>query len=444
MTQTVELKLGDTQSKLDFVNNRIYVGRDPGTCGLTTMDGSLSRRHAEVYLENGMVFIRDLGSSNGTWVNGQLVGAHPVALQPGQSVYLGMVPLVATWQAQGGVGGGSTVAMAMPAELKALVEQRRSQMAAFAQGGPPPGAPAAGGHGGAPQNYGGGQPPYGTPPQGMQPGMAPPQGTAPQQVMAPPQGGLQAPSGLGVGGHSAPLPAEYAYRRQGGNNNGTLLIALRGDTFANDSVVDGFLEFTATDNETVASITIDLVEHHKKGPGGGHVWDRMLVRQGPWKAKDGDVLPLPFQLRVPPGTSISSRDVHWELRGYVDINWASDIEATSPITMRNSDIERIRDALGALDYRIAEIESLPLGQRFEGSFMPPHHLAKQMGINEIGIAVEYLGANIKVIMAIDKKGLFKRDKENATVFELMRFRAAPLQELTHNFKQQIDTMMATR
>lgn len=402
MTPTVHLQLGMGQATLGGASNRVYLGRDPA-CGLTFSDPSLSRRHAEVFLEGGYAFIRDLGSSNGTWVDGQLVGPQPVQLRPGQTIYLGMVPLVASWQGgAGGVDGGRTMAVAMPPELKAMVEQRQAQMAMLAR------APAA------------------TPvPGGF------PQGSAP-------------PAGVGVGGHSAPLPAELAYRRQGSNQNGVLLIALRGDTFANGDLVEGFLEFTAMDTETVASITIDLVEHHKKGPSGGHVWDRVLVRQGPWRAQKGDVLPLPFKLRVPPGTSVTGRNVHWELRGYVDINWASDIEATAPIMMRNIDIERVRDALGALDFRIADLEPAPLGQRFEGSFQPPAQLASQIGINDIVLVVEYLGANIKIVMEVDKKGMFKRDRENATVFDLARFRAAPLAEVSANFKQQIDAMMAPR
>ena len=48
--------------------------------------------------------------------------------------------------------------------------------------------------------------------------------------------------------------------------------------------VDGFVEFTSTDNQTVASITVELVQFHKKGSTKGHFWDRMLVRQGPWRA----------------------------------------------------------------------------------------------------------------------------------------------------------------
>ena len=399
---TVNLQLGDVSAKLDFVNNRLYIGRDP-QCGLASQEPSLSRRHAEVFLEGGYAYIRDLGSSNGTWVNGQLVGAQPVPLMPGQTVYLGMATLVAAWEKAGGGDGGRTMAVAMTPELMAMVKQRQAQMQQMVASPPPASAPAP----------------------------------VPMQSPAP----SFASGGVGVGGHSAPLPAEYKYRRQGSNANGVLLIALKQDTFSNDMVVDGFLEFTASDIETVASITIDLVEFHKKGPGSGHVWDRVLVRQGPWRTAKGDVLPLPFKLRVPPGTSITGRDVHWELRGYVDINWASDIEATSPIMMRNSDIERIRDALGSLDYRVADLESAPLGQRFEGIFNPPANLAKQWGINEIHTVVEYLGANLKVVMALDKKGLFKRDKENATVFELARFRAAPLAEVTANFKAQIETMM---
>lgn len=391
----VNLQLGNARIRLEGASNRVYAGRDGQACALAHVDPTLSRRHAEIWVEAGQTYLRDLGSSNGTWVNGQMLGAHPVALQPGQQVYLGHVPLGVTWEGAA-FSGGATAMAQMPAELMRMIEARKAQIAAGTYAAPAPAAPAP---------------------------------TAPQL-------------GVGVGGAAAPLPAEYAYRRQAANNNGVLLIALRQDTFSNSATLDGFLEFTATDNETVASITIELVEHHAKGPEGGHVWDRMLVRQGPWRTKKGDVLPLPFQLRVPPGTSVSGRDVHWELRGLVDINWASDVEATSPITMRNTDIERIRDALGGLDYRIVNLESRPLGQRFEGTFAPPAHLCKQYGINDIDLSVEYLGTNLQVRMHVDKKGLFKRDRTVEQVFELARLRAAPLAEVTANFKQQIDDIMA--
>jgi sporulation-control protein spo0M len=232
-----------------------------------------------------------------------------------------------------------------------------------------------------------------------------------------------------------------SYRKQGSNTNGTLLIALKQDTFFNGGHVEGFVEFTSTDRQTVASITIKLVEVYKGGPYGGHVWDHMVVRQGPWRAENGDVLPLPFQLRIPPGTSMTGRNVHWELRGDVDINWASDIDCTMPITMRNQDIERLRDALGALDYRVEEIEATALGQTYEGEFAPPGHLAHQMGINKVTLTVDYLGTNLKVRLRVDKKGL-SHDPAVDQVFEIPQFRAAPQPTINATVKQMLDGLLA--
>ena len=419
---SVTLQLGTAQVRLDAARNRIFAGRDPTACPLAFLDPGLSRRHAEVWLENNQTFIRDLGSSNGTWVDGQLVGAYPVALRPGMKVFLGTVPLGVSWEAA--LGGGATQMVQMPAELLALVEQRK-QMLAAGQSLPPAGPmampqPGQMGLGGMPQ------------PQHQFAGAQ----QVGQAVNAAAQGNV-----LGVGGATAPVPAELAYRRQGSHDNGVLLIALKGDTFSNAAVIDGYVEFTALDNENVASISVELIEFHKKGPGEGHVWDRVLVRQGPWKTRKGDVLPLPFQLRVPPGTSISGREVIWEIRGLVDINWAVDIDCVVPINMRNTDIEKIRDALGGLDYRIVDLESSPLGQRFTGKFAPPAQLRSQWGINDIDLAVEYLGANLQVHMHIDKKGVFTRDRDVKQVYDLARLRSAPQAELSGYIKKQIDEVM---
>jgi FHA domain/SpoOM protein len=379
---TVHLQLGGGQAKLEGPAARIYAGRDPATCQLAHMDATLSRRHAEIFVENGQAFIRDLGSANGTWIDGRAVGKDTAPLQPGQKVWLGHVALVVTWE-QGGQAMGQTVmAQQVPEQLKALIAQRQAQMQQAAQA-PMPATPKS----------------------------------------------------------STPMPGEYAYRKQGSNDNGTLLIALRQDTFFNGQGLDGFIEFTSTDRQTVASITCELVEHFKGGPYHGHVWDRFMVRQGPWRAENGDVLPLPFTLRIPPGTSMSSRTCHWEIRAQVDINWAVDIDASIPITMRNQDIERLRDGLGALDYRVEEFEATALGQTFEGVFAPPAHLAKQMGINEVRLTIDYLGANLKVRMRVDKKGL-RHDRAVDQVFELPRLRAASQAELNVTLKTMLDGLMA--
>lgn len=50
--------------------------------------GEISRHHCELYCVNKKVFIKDLGSSNGTYVNGKSVSV-PVWLKKGDKVILG-------------------------------------------------------------------------------------------------------------------------------------------------------------------------------------------------------------------------------------------------------------------------------------------------------------------------------------------------------------------
>src|SRR3954468_1323408 len=63
-TQSFDLKL----------NAPLIVGRAP-TCDLSVADPTISRRHAELVVDEDQVTLRDLGSSNGTFVNGQKVAA---------------------------------------------------------------------------------------------------------------------------------------------------------------------------------------------------------------------------------------------------------------------------------------------------------------------------------------------------------------------------------
>jgi hypothetical protein len=374
---TVNLVLGAAQVRLDAQTPRVFAGRDPQTCQLAHMDATLSRRHAEIWLaSDGNTYLRDLGSANGTWVDGHGLGQDAIALRPGMQVWLGHVPLSVAWPQ---TGGQTMLSQSVPAELQALMQQRQQQSAAPA----PLAAPA---------------------------------------------------------GSSSPLPHDFAYRKQGSNDNGVLLLALKQDTHWCGGQIDGYVEFTATDNENVASISVELVEVHRRGNQQGHVWDRVLVRQGPWRAQNGDVLPLPFTMRVPAGTSPSSKDVHWEIRGLVDINWAVDIEAQISVTMRNQDIERLRDGMGAMDYRVEDIESVAGGQRFEGTFHPPAQLAKEMGVNNVKLEIEYLGANLKVRMKLDRKGLH-HDPALDQVFELGRLRQASQPEVNATLKSMLEQLL---
>jgi hypothetical protein len=69
-----------------LTGGRLLLGRSP-SCGLVFADDTVSRRHAELRLHEGRWILRDLGSSNGTWVNGRQVMEAEVA--PGDEIHLG-------------------------------------------------------------------------------------------------------------------------------------------------------------------------------------------------------------------------------------------------------------------------------------------------------------------------------------------------------------------
>lgn len=59
--------LGQT---LDFtLSHELTVGRDP-SCDIIFADGSVSRCHSRIFLANDTLYLEDLGSQNGTFVNG--------------------------------------------------------------------------------------------------------------------------------------------------------------------------------------------------------------------------------------------------------------------------------------------------------------------------------------------------------------------------------------
>lgn len=64
----VRLTFRSDDDRLDSTG--LIVGRDSRACGLIISDNSISRVHARIFKENGEIFIEDLGSTNGTTLEG--------------------------------------------------------------------------------------------------------------------------------------------------------------------------------------------------------------------------------------------------------------------------------------------------------------------------------------------------------------------------------------
>jgi hypothetical protein len=76
----------DEPVKTLAVERRIKIGRQADN-DLVVVDPGVSRHHAEVINENGTCTLHDLGSTNGTYVNGSVVTEH--ALRDGDRISLG-------------------------------------------------------------------------------------------------------------------------------------------------------------------------------------------------------------------------------------------------------------------------------------------------------------------------------------------------------------------
>lgn len=81
------------------------LGRDPDN-DVVLQDNQVSRCHAEIHEQGGGYVLEDLGSSNGTTVNGQRIAA-PWPLQPGDQIGIGSATIVFQGPAAGlGPPGG--------------------------------------------------------------------------------------------------------------------------------------------------------------------------------------------------------------------------------------------------------------------------------------------------------------------------------------------------
>jgi pSer/pThr/pTyr-binding forkhead associated (FHA) protein len=69
------------------LSDELTVGRAPG-CQVTIDDSYVSQLHARIFRRDGTLYVEDLGSTNGTFLNRKKVSA-PAALRKGDRIQIG-------------------------------------------------------------------------------------------------------------------------------------------------------------------------------------------------------------------------------------------------------------------------------------------------------------------------------------------------------------------
>jgi pSer/pThr/pTyr-binding forkhead associated (FHA) protein len=77
----------DRKGQLFPIADEVTVGRASG-CGVRVDDTFTSSLHARLYRQDDSLWVEDLGSTNGTWVEGERIGG-PVRLGRGDLLQVG-------------------------------------------------------------------------------------------------------------------------------------------------------------------------------------------------------------------------------------------------------------------------------------------------------------------------------------------------------------------
>jgi uncharacterized protein DUF4388/FHA domain-containing protein len=116
-------KLQGMDVSLEEMEDKLILGRAPDA-DVVLDETMVSRRHARLYVEDEALYIEDLGSTNGTFVNGQKI--HSSALKEGDRILVGtsLMKLISADAMEGtaklqmpGPGGESTARLTLPLSM---------------------------------------------------------------------------------------------------------------------------------------------------------------------------------------------------------------------------------------------------------------------------------------------------------------------------------------
>lgn len=138
------------------LSGELSVGREVGN-DVVLPEGGLSRKHCRFFDDGGQFYVEDLGSSNGTFVDGERI-AEPTAIAAGQEILVANIKVVFD---DGAARAGTPKRQASSARRAAASSARTGQIASVPARRSPAGAAPArrGSSAGAPGRRGGGAAP---------------------------------------------------------------------------------------------------------------------------------------------------------------------------------------------------------------------------------------------------------------------------------------------
>jgi hypothetical protein len=131
MSEFTFIEQSPSQGAEHAVEQGTTIGREG--CDITLGDPDVSRRHAEIQISNGDIVINDLGSTNGTFVNGERID-QPRPLRDGDEVRIGAV----VWRLRAPAGATRLAGTVDPADVAAATPSQATTVRPAAAPAPEP------------------------------------------------------------------------------------------------------------------------------------------------------------------------------------------------------------------------------------------------------------------------------------------------------------------
>ena len=80
----------DVKQSYPLTEDVVIIGRNPD-CTISIDDLYMSSQNTQLWFEDGEWYIADMGSTNGTYINGKKMGEEPLILDGGDKIRIGQV-----------------------------------------------------------------------------------------------------------------------------------------------------------------------------------------------------------------------------------------------------------------------------------------------------------------------------------------------------------------